>query len=241
MDAHNADNHLRRLIVMNNEKTNLLVMLLVASFISTTVGAIPPKGEWEDDVISLDLYLVKERADVIATARLVPVAPPYEVLGKDFFRIAPDDVVDGCLETNSMLVIITNVDSSDGKAAEVEPNLLYLLFLQRVDLSAEGLPNGVAAYTLVGNWKGIVALDKGAVERRAVRRLEIQHGINMDDISRYFVEAVKAVVAATKEGAANKSRNEQSLSEGARSVIRALKLVNRGGIDNMETNGDKSK
>ena len=229
---------------MNKERARLAFKLLVTVFIGATIGAMSAKGEWERDMISLDLNRVKERADVIVTARLVPVAPPYEVLGKDFFRIVPHDVIDGGLATNSLLVIITNVDSSEGKAAEVETNVLYMLFLQRVDLSSEGLPNGVVAYTLVGNWRGIVALDKNAIERRAVRKLEHQYGIKMDDVSQYFVEAVKAAVDVRIEGATNESRNEQRLSEGAMSVIRALKLEkhkNKGGIDNIEASGDKAK
>lgn len=226
---------------MNNDRANLLAMLLAASFIGATVGVMPSKGEWERDVTSLDLNLVKECADVIVTARLVPVTPPYEVLGKDFFRIAPNDVLDGCLETNSMLVITINIDSSEGKAAEVEPNLLYLLFLQRVDLSAEGLSDGIIAYTLVDNWKGIVALNKRAVERRSVDRLEIQYGLNMDDISQYLVEALKVVIKKSKESVIKKNRDEQNLSAGAQSVIRILKLINKSGTNNRKKSGDKSK
>ncbi len=209
---------------MNKETKKLVIILLGVAFMGAAVGVVPAKGEGKGNMVSLDLNLIKEQADVIVTAHLVPVLPPYEVLGKDFFRIMSDDVIDGSLTTNSLLAVITNVDSSEGKAAEIETNVLYMLFLQEVDLSEEGLPDGLIAYSLVGNWKGIVSLDKNAMEQRAVRRLERQHGIRIYDVSQEFVEAVKATVDTPVDDAAKEIRKERKLSDGAMNVYGALKL-----------------
>lgn len=210
--------------MINKERMTLGAMLLVTILVGTAVGVMPAEGERKGNMISLDLNLVMERSDAILTARLVPVPLPYEVLGKEFYQIMPDDVIDGSLDTNSLLVVITNVLSSEGKAAEIERDVLYMLFLRKVDLSADGLPSGLAAYYLVGNWKGVVPLDAIAVERRAVRRLEYQYGINVDDVPQEFVEAVKASFDAPISDTTQNSRNETKLSNGAMRVYNALKL-----------------
>ena len=126
-----------------------------------------------DNVISVDLNLIKKKADVIMIGKLVAEPLPYEVFTKDFYRIKSDGVIKGKLDKNSLLIVITQVDSSEGSSAKVELNKRYMLFLQKIDLSSEGLPEKFAAYCLVGNWKGIISLDKTATERRSIRRIEM--------------------------------------------------------------------
>ena len=205
-------------------KKKIEIILLGAAFIGATIGVVPIKGEGLGDMLSLDLNLVKKQADVIVTARLIPVPPPYEVLGKDFFRIMPDDAIAGSLVTNSLLVVKKNVLSSEGTATEVQTNVLYMLFLQKNDLSLEGLPDTFVAYSLVGNWKGIVSLNKHAVEQRAVCRLESQYGIRIDDVPKEFVEAMKATVDTPVDDATKGGQKKKELSEGAKNVYNTLKL-----------------
>lgn len=212
------------IIVMNRETKKLMIVLLGVAFIGSAVGVVPAKGERKGDMVSLNLNLIRQQADTIVTAYLVYVPPPYEVLGKDFYRIMPDDAIDGSLATNSLLAIITNVDSWEGRAAEIETNVLYMLFLNEVDLSLDGLPEGLIAYSLVGNWKGIVSLDKNAVEQRAVRRLEYRYGIKVNDVSQEFVDAVKAAVKRPEDAPDKAIRKGRKLSDGAMKIYSALKL-----------------
>ena len=169
----------------------------------------------------LDLNVAKENADVIVVSMLDHMPVPYEVLGKNFYRIRPDDVLKGSLATNSLLVIETNVDSSEGKPAMVEPAFRYMLFLQKINLGREGLPRKFVAYRLIGNWKGIVSLDKKAAERRAIRKIQQHYEVLIDDMSQEFVDAVRFSVG---DYGSKRGRGRDELSDSAATVYNALNL-----------------
>lgn len=179
---------------MSNGIINLLIMLVVFVLLGVPSEVIFAKGGGKSSMISLDLNIEKEKADVILTARLIPAPLPYEVLGKKFYQIVPDDIINGILAENSFLVVITNVLSSEGKPAEIETDVSYMLLLRKIDLSLEGLPDELTAYSLVGNWKGIISLDKNAVERRAVRKIEKQYGIPLNGTPQEALKKVKALL-----------------------------------------------
>ncbi|MCX5753122.1 MAG: hypothetical protein NTW97_05685, partial [Candidatus Krumholzibacteria bacterium] len=163
-------------------------------------------------------------ADVVLVGKLDSIPIPYEVLGKDFYAIKPDSVLNGFVGEGSVLVIEWNKASWEGSPALVQPSFSYMLFLRRIDLHSEGLPKELTAYCLVRNWKGIISLSKNASERRAVRHIQRNYGIWVDDVVQEFVEAVRFSVS---NYANDEDLKEVQLSKGATKIYNALKLKQR--------------
>jgi hypothetical protein len=212
-DVNNTN--IEKIIAMSKERIKQIISMATI-WIGLVVGSVLADEGRDNNMVYLDLNLVKKNTDVILVGRLVPVPPPYEVLGRDFYQIIAKTVINGGLMPNSLLVMTTNIDSSEGRPVKIELDMPYMLFLQKVDLASEGLPDRFVAYRLIGNWKGIVALDPTAHERRAIRRIELQHGIKIDDTREEFVEAINASFIDTQ--------SQIELSDGGRAVFNALNL-----------------
>lgn len=192
-----------------------------------------------NNVVSLDMKSVKNQADLVLFGNLEIVAQPNEVIGKKrfyengilgntFYKINAVEILKGHLPANSFLIVRTNVNSSEGKAPSVE-SLPYLLFLQKVELDKDAALQNLVFYRLVGNWKGIISLDRTASECRAVDRIAKQYGINIRERLEDFKEAMRY---SLKEQGTKAPKKD--LNSGAFAVYEGLKLV--GDVSQPTTN-----
>ncbi len=140
--------------------------------------------------IFLDINAIKDQADVVLVGTLKSVSPPFEVLGKNFYEINPQEVLKGKLIKEGLLVIVTNIDSIEGSTPIIEPDFRYMLFLQQTKLEEKKAPSNIVFYKLVGNWKGIISLNKEASERRAVQNILKNYKINIYDMVPEFIMAM---------------------------------------------------
>jgi hypothetical protein len=170
-------------------KTTILFYIFIFCFLSGSFlnGSA---GQMESPIF-LNINNIKEHADLVLIGNLEPVAPPYEVLGKDFYKMSPREVLKGEVTENSLLVVITNVDSSEGRSPIIEPELTYMLFLQRMTLEDQAAPSGLVFSRLVGNWKGIISLDRKASETRSVNAIKKQYGIEIQASVADFIAAMR--------------------------------------------------
>ena len=164
----------------------------------------------------LNLNEVKEGATVVLFGTVESASAPFEVLGKSFYRIHPESVLKGRFDTNGFLVVVTAVDSSEGIPPAFEPRIPYALFLRETKLQESDAPTNVRCYALVGNWKGVVALDKRAAEVRAVRNMAKHCGIDIQDGVEDFKQALRYSLSLETVN--------QPLSERGSQVYRQLKL-----------------
>jgi len=180
----------------------------------------------ESGLFSWNIDDLMENSDVVLIGELASVPVPYEVLGKDFYRIIPDNVIIGSIEANSYLFIIYNVFSSYGRTPIIERSIRYMLFLKKQDLSTEGMPAGCSTYSLVESWKGSIPLDKAAEEKRGVTFIERYRDVRVLDSPDEFVEAIKEVARIRKCKLNNESAQmDPSLSEGAKEIYKKLTLT----------------
>ena len=206
------------------KETILAIVLFIASGLIYTNSMSPDIKRIDSNVVDLNINTAIESADVILVGSLQPTASPYEVLGKNFYKIKPETILKGNFATNSLLFIVTNIDSSEGSPAKVEAGLPYMLFLQQVDITSEGFPKELVAYHLVRNWKGIISLDEKASEQRAIRNIKKKSGIWIPNLSREFIEAVKFSTGNSMEKG---ERDKMPISDGAVNVYRAMKMEQR--------------
>ena len=176
-------------------------------------------GEEMNSVVAMNLNTVKNQADLILAGNLELAAPPYNVLGKDFYKIKALEVLKGRMSTNCFLVVWRRLLSSEGSAPSIEAQLPYMLFLQEVKLDDKFVPQDSVYYRLVGNWKGIISLDRTALECRAVDRIAKQYGINIRERQEDFKEAMRY---SLKEQGTKVPKKD--LNSGAFAVYEGLKL-----------------
>lgn len=174
-----------------------------------------------DSPISLDINWLKSQADVILVGNLESVPPPYEVLGRIFYKIEPRGVLKGSLPTESRLLVRTDVDSYEGSTPSVERSVSYMLFLKQIKLEDKAAPTNLTYYCLVGNWKGIVSLDKNASERRAVDNIAKRYGVNIQEMAEEFKEAMQYSLKQQDE---DTGRAKENLTPGALVVYKSMKL-----------------
>ena len=197
---------------------SIILIGLVSAFGVSVFGDNIRKG----GVLHIDIGQMSSKADLVLIGNLEAISPPYEVLGKVFYEIAATNVLKGVMPTNSLLVIHSNIDSSEGSNPVVESNIHYLLFLEEVKLGDQSAPQNIAYYQVIRTWKGIIPLEKHARERRPFMFVEKDYGINLAEKLQDFREAMEFHYAQLKEAGHNKSM----LKEGALNVYEALDLDN---------------
>jgi hypothetical protein len=221
-----------------SKELKILAVMLIMSFgIHLMVSRAQQAGK--RNFFYLDINKIKKDADVVVTGRLnyLPVLLPDDrmaYLGK-LYHAMPDGVIKGQLPTNN-IVGITRVLSSEGKPAQIESDKRFLLFLKEFDSTSKDVSDGPVVYRLVGNWQGIVALDKTAKERRAVISIEKQFGVKIDDMPEAFVEAIKASFLE-HDAVAGETNSPVELSDEATAIFDALKLqIHQKKLDPSQTN-----
>jgi hypothetical protein len=205
----------------NEDSTKKMTSVLLAAWLGVGLWLAPADVEG-GTVFSVDLNELIEKADLVLTGTLVPAPLPYRVLDKKFYRIMPITPIAGGFVTNSVLFV--PLISDWGPPVKIESNMCYMLFLQKVDLLAEGLSKEINAYRLVEDWKGILSLDKAACERRSLRKIAKDYGIVLDDRPQELIDAIKASVRGTVEYMGKDEKNENTLSDGAAAIYEALSL-----------------
>jgi len=191
-----------------------------------------------NNVVSLDINSVKNQADLVLIGNLELITQLDEVMKKNrfygkemtlkFYRIKAVEILKGNLPAKCFLVVRTNVLSSEGKNPSIE-SLPYLLFLQEVKIDDESFLEGLVFYRLVGNWKGIISLDRTALECRAVDRVAKQYGVNIRERPEDFKEAMRYSLKEQETKVPKKD-----LHSGAFAVYKGLKLV--GDVSQPTTN-----
>ena len=185
------------------------------------LGNCAGAGDVRDNMVNFNINTIKNRADVILIGKLESIPPPFETLRWDFYKISTSKTLKGPIVTNGLIVVESNVDSSEGSPPEIEQRPTYMLFLQDAS-KMPGLPaRGFAYYRLVGNWKGILSLDKNAQEYRAVRNIENNYGIKVNDVAPDFIEALEY---SLKDRPSEVQTNAVPLSKGAATVFEKLRL-----------------
>jgi len=154
---------------------------------------------------------VEKNADLVMTAKLKAVKAPYEVLGKKFYTIETEDLLKGEITKNSLLVTDTVSDSSEGPAPTIESAVSYVLFLKQIENSKTGIND----YKLVDNWKGIISLDRSASEKRSVKAIERQHGVNIQNSPSDFIDVIRCVI---------RGEPDKNISESALGMYESLGL-----------------
>ena len=134
----------------------------------------------------------------------------------------------GNLPAQRLLVVDVNVLSSEGRLPSIEL-LPYMLFLRKVELDKNAVLQNLVFYRLVGNWKGIISLDRTALECRAVDRIAKQYGINIHERLEDFKEAMRD---SLKEQETKVPKRD--LHSGAFAVYKGLKLI--GDVSQQTTN-----
>lgn len=137
---------------------------------------------------------VEKSAEVVLIAKIDIVKAPYDVLGKEFYTMKPVKLLKGEITENDLLVIITNIDSTEGIPPSIESKFSYMLFLKQVVNKNDYAKTGLKYYKLVGNWKGIISLDRGASERRSVEAIRRQYGIDVQAAVLDFIDAIKYII-----------------------------------------------
>lgn len=168
--------------------TNVLLCIFCCCILSLlSVSGVA--GQMNNNPFILDINSVKDNADLVLVGSLELIYPPFEILGKDFYKIHSNEILKGKLFVNSLIVITRNVSSYEGIAPTVEPDSKYMLFLKRTELKEN--VSKLVLYQLTGNWKGIISADSKASEKRAVQNILKHYGINIHKDMPNFIKAIR--------------------------------------------------
>ncbi len=212
---------------MNARRLKELKALIIRGlFIGVLTNMDSTTKAAQGDMFHLDINRITKEADIILTGRLVPVPVSIEQMKylRKVYSIVPNRIFKGQFTTNSLLdVKLRGLSTAEASVVRIEENVLYMLCLKRLDLSSTDIPDDLVIYRLVGNWQGIIALDKTARERRAVVSIEKQFGVKIDDMPEAFVEAIKASFVE-HDAVAEETNSPVELSDEAAAIFDALKL-----------------
>ena len=176
---------------MSNYNLNVMLLTFKLALTFLVFGSAHVSADNLHNMTSIDINAVKNAADVILISKLEQMPPPYEVLGINYYRIIPEDILSGSLPENSLVVVETNIDTWKGKPPMIESAFRYLLFLKKIEISEDKLPLDYIGFELVGNWKGILSIDDNAAEQRAIQSIERQYSISLNQHKIAFIDALK--------------------------------------------------
>jgi hypothetical protein len=194
----------------------IILLGLVSSFGVSVLGDNIRHG----GVLHIDIGQMGSKADLVLIGNLEAISPPYETLKIVFYKITATKVLKGIMPTNSLLVIYSTINSSEGSNPIIESHIPYLLFLEEVNLGDQSVPQNIDFYQVIRTWKGIIPLEKYAKERRPFMFIEKDYGIHLAERLQDFREAMEFHFAQFKE----ESHNKSLLKEGTLNVYEVLDL-----------------
>jgi hypothetical protein len=220
--------------------SNMMNLVIMIGLVQAVFGiqALPSNAQVVRNRLVLDVNYIKNNAEVVVVGQLIaaPMSLHQKIDGNMLYEIVQHSFVKGKVSTNSVIAIMTRISSSDGAPARVEERKEYMFFLEKGDMGASEYYDDLVVYRLVGNWQGIVALDKTARERRAVISIEKQFGVKIDDMPEAFVEAIKASFLE-HDAVAGETNSPVELSDEATAIFDALKLqIHQKKLDPSQTN-----
>jgi len=215
--------------ILNKSFKSVVLFPLIAGSCLFGLTLYAGGGEM-NSIVAMNLNAIKDQADLILIGNLEVVDQPNEMIekkilyesrirGKKFYTIKAVEILKGNLPAQCLLVVDVNVLSSEGCPPSIEL-LPYMLFLKEVKLDDKAVPQNLVFYRLAGNWKGIISLDRTALECRAVNSIAKQYGININEKLEDFKEAIRY---SLKEQGMKVPKKD--LNSGAFAVYEGLKLT----------------
>jgi hypothetical protein len=130
------------------------------------------------------------KAQFVTVAKATKVEAPYEVLGRWFYMLAPEEVIKGAIDKKHYLEIIYNRDTRWGNEPDPEGGIPFVLFLNPNN-PEDAAPRDFTYYSLVDHWKGIIALNEKSKEQRSSNEILSLLGINVAAMSGSFVKSLQ--------------------------------------------------
>lgn len=174
----------------------------------------------DHDLLHLNLAYMRDRADLIICGQ-VQLLPPYKEGSKDLYRIIVDDAIKGSCSSGSLIVVHRDISSYQGKDPELEVNMHYLMFLERIDIRNNKAPSNSVCFQIIGTWKGVIPLENTAVEKRAVLLIQKDYSVNVIEQMSDFLDALRF---SLKVQSNSRSLSTGTLSSVTLSLYNALRL-----------------
>ena len=174
-----------------HNKPRRYVKFLLIIMLGSLIGLPMYGGDVENNrLLHLNVAHMRDRADLIVTGSLQLVGP-YRESSKSFYNIMAHEVLKGSMPTNCLLVVHTDIYSYQGSDPNIEAQVPYILFLEKLNLDDKKAPPSMVCYQVSGTWKGIIPLDKKANERRAIVFIKRDYGVNILERLGDFKEAIR--------------------------------------------------